>query len=271
MVFPMYKVLITSIITSGEYYASPLILWPKEPTLMGYRYIFINNEILVALSNTVFITVAGTVLSMAVTLLLAYAFSKSFLPGVKIFHRILLVTMFLDGGIIPTYLLIRSLGLFNNLWVNIIPGLVSLWNYLVIRSFFKQLPASLEEAALIDGAGWWTVFIRIILPISTPVIATFTLFHAVGYWSSWWSALLYCSERSLQTLQLYMRNLIVSNRTSINQMSEFTNITGLVAQTIYPESVKMATVIVATVPILIVYPFLQRYFAKGVMIGAIKG
>jgi putative aldouronate transport system permease protein len=197
MILPLYKVLVTSIITVGEYYSSPLILWPKEPTLNAYRFIFSTGEILQSIKITVLVTVLGTFLSMMVTLTLSYALSKNFLPGHRIFHRIILMTMFLDSGLIPFFLLVRSLGLINNIMVNIFPALVSLWNYLVIRSFFKQLPQSLEEAALIDGAGWLTIFIRIVLPLSMPVIATFTLFYAVGYWNTWWYSMLFCNNKDL--------------------------------------------------------------------------
>jgi ABC-type glycerol-3-phosphate transport system permease component len=271
MLLPLYKVFITSIITSSEMYASPMVLWPKNPTLMAYQYIFSSSDILIAARNTVFITIAGTFLSMAATLTLAYAFSKSFLPGGKILHRILLVTMFLDSGLIPYFLLVRSMGLVNNIWVNIIPALVSLWNYLVIRSFFKQLPQSLEEAAIIDGAGWFTVFTRVVLPLSMPVIATFTLFYAVGYWNSWYNAMLFANSSELQTLQLLLRRLIVTNDSIDRLLSNFMRNTNSRNLTLFNESMKMACVIVATVPILVVYPFLQKYFVKGVMIGAIKG
>ena len=268
MVFPLYKVFITSIITAREYYSSPLILLPKTANLDAYRFIFSYSAALSAIRVTVFVTVVGTFLSMLFTLLLSYALSKSFLPGCKIIHRLLLATMFISPGLIPFYMLVRSLGLTNTIWVNIIPGLISLWNYLVIRSFFRQLPASLEEAALIDGAGWGTVFFRIVIPLSLPVIATFTLFYAVGYWNAWWNAMLFCSDPTLQTLQLFLRRMIVTPELLDMQM----NITGRGGgEVVYSESIKMAAVMVATVPILAVYPFLQRYFTKGVMIGAIKG
>jgi putative aldouronate transport system permease protein len=147
---------------------------------------------------------------------------------------------------------------------------VSVWNYLVIRSFFKQLPDSLEEAALIDGAGWGTIFIKIVLPLSMPVIATFTLFYAVSYWNSWWYSMLFCSDKSLQTLQLLLRRMIVNNEMMEQMTRGFVVYKGTQA-TVYNESIKMACCVVATVPILAVYPFLQKYFTKGVMIGAIKG
>ena len=271
MILPLYKVLITSIITVGEYYTSPLVLWPKEPTLSAYQFIFATGEILQSVKITVLVTVLGTFLSMVVTLTLAYALSKDFLPGHKIFHRIILITMFLDSGLIPFFLLVRSLGLTDNILVNIIPALVSLWNYLVIRSFFRQLPQSLEEAALIDGAGWWTIFIRIVLPLSMPVIATFTLFYAVGYWNTWWYSMLFCNNKDLQTLQLLLRRLVVSMESMFDMQASFAMQTGSKAAAVYNESIKMACCVIATIPILVVYPFLQKYFTKGVMIGAIKG
>jgi putative aldouronate transport system permease protein len=272
MIFPLYKVFITSIITANEMYSSPLILWPKNPTTIPYHFIFANDDILKALRVTVFITIVGTFLSMAATLTLAYTFSKDFLPGGKFIHRMLLMTMFLDSGLIPFFLMIRALRLTNNIWVNIIPALVSLWNYLVIRSFFRQMPQSLEEAAIIDGAGWWTVFVRVVLPLSMPVIATFTLFYAVGYWNSWYNAMLFTNNQELQTLQLFLRRMVVTNDSVDRLRNNFLLLQGANSNlTIYSEAMKMASVIVATVPILVVYPFLQKYFVKGVMIGAIKG
>jgi putative aldouronate transport system permease protein len=270
MIFPMYKVFITSILTAGEMYASPLVLWPKNPTIEPYIFIFSSNELPQAIQVTVFITVAGTFLSMLVTLFLAYALSKNFLPCWKIIHRLILATMFFDSGLIPFFILVRGLGLIDNIWVNIIPALVGVWNYLVIRSFFKQLPTSLEEAALIDGAGWFTVFFRIVLPISMPVIATFTLFHAVGYWNTWWNAMLFCNDPNLATLQLILRRLVVTGETMTQMVSNYGR-EKTSKGALYTEAIKMACVVVATVPILVVYPFLQKHFAKGVMIGAIKG
>jgi putative aldouronate transport system permease protein len=272
MVLPLYKVVVTSFITPTEIYASPLTLWPKNPTTLAYKFAFANQDILHVMWNTVFITIAGTFVSMMVTLALAYALSKGFLPGGRFLHRMILITMFLDTGLIPFFLMVRNLRLTNSIWVNVIPAMVSLWNYLVIRSFFKQLPQSLEEAAIIDGAGWFTVFTRVVLPLSMPVIATFTLFYAVGYWNTWYYAMLFCNDPELQTLQLLLRRLVVSNESVDRLMSAFQNMVGMRGRnSLYNESMKMANCVIATVPILVVYPFLQKYFVKGVMIGAIKG
>jgi putative aldouronate transport system permease protein len=270
MVGPLYKVFITSIITVKEYYAVPLTLWPKEPTIAAYRFILSTGEIMRAARVTVFITFVGTILSMMVTLCLAYGLSKEFLPGGRIIHRIILFTMFIDSGLIPYYLMVRSLGLTNNLFANIVPALVSLWNYLVMRSFFKQLPKSLEEAALIDGAGWMTVFVRVVLPISKPVIATFTLFYAVAYWNSWWNSMLFCVKPELQTLQLFLRRLVITNESLFGMQNAYAAQIES-REAVYTEAVKMACCVMATVPILCVYPFLQKHFTKGVMLGAIKG
>jgi putative aldouronate transport system permease protein len=247
-------------------------LWPKRTTILAYQFIFSSDEIFNAAKNTVFITLVGTFLSIFVTLMLSYGLSKSFLPGGKLIHRLILLTMFLYSGLIPFFLLVRNLRLTNNIMVNIFPEMVSLWNYLVIRSFFRQLPSSLEEAAIIDGAGWFTVFSRVVLPLSMPVIATFTLFYAVGYWNTWYNSMLFCDKNSLQTLQLLLRRMIVTNENMEKIRSNLVNVMGPGFRAmLYNESVKMACVVVATVPILVVYPFLQKYFAKGVMIGAIKG
>ena len=270
MLFPLYKVFITSIITVGEYFASPLVMWPKNPTLEAYRFIFSTDEVLNAARTTIIITLLGTFLSMLVTLTMSYALSKSFLPGGRFLHRMILITMFLDSGLIPFFLMVRSLGLTDNILANIVPVLVSLWNYLVIRSFFKQLPQSLEEAALIDGAGWFMVFFRIVIPLSMPVIATFTLFYAVGYWNTWWYAMLFCNDKRLQTLQLFLRRLVVTSDGMDGMRSSYAELPGARAA-VYTESIKMACCMIATVPILAVYPFLQKHFTKGVLIGAIKG
>jgi putative aldouronate transport system permease protein len=269
MVLPLYKVFVTSIVSVREYYASPLLLFPKAPTIEAYKFIFTYGEITRALRVSVFVTIIGTFLSMLFTLFLAYALSKNFLPGGRLIHRFLLVTMFLDSGLIPFYMMVRSLGLMNNIMVNIIPALISLWNYLVIRSFFRQLPASLEEAALIDGAGWFTLFFRIVIPLSMPVIATFTLFYAVSYWNTWYNSFLFCNDLSLQTLQLLLRRMVVTDDALSVQMLLVERSGNL--NEMYTESIKMAACVIATFPILVVYPFLQRYFTKGVMIGAIKG
>lgn len=269
MVFPLYKVLVTSITTVGEYYASPLVLWPKQPTWESYQYIFSTGEVPSAVQVTVLTTLIGTTLSMAFTLMLSYSLSKRFVPGAKIIHRILLVTMFLDSGLIPFYLMVKNLGLGNTIWSSIIPGMISLWNYLVIRSFFLELPDSFEEAALIDGASWWQIFVRVVLPVSMPVIATFTLFYAVDYWNTWYNCMIFNTDKDLQTLQLMLYRMVVAEENNFSMQEAYAAQSGM--RNVYTDGIKMACCVIATVPILCVYPFLQRYFVKGVMLGSVKG
>lgn len=270
MAFPVYKVFVLSVTTQGEYFRNPLVLWPKEFSWASYEYIFSSDEVVKALWTTVKTTVIGTALSMTFTLLMAYPLSKRYIPGTHFIHRCLLLCMFLSAGMMPTYIMVKNLGLLNTIWAMIIPGMVSLWNYLVIRSFFVGLPRELEEAALIDGASWLTTFTRIVLPISKPVIATFTLFYSVGYWNSWYSSMLYCARNSeLQTLQLFLRRMVVEDEVSWNMSQSASENMGY--GRVYNDSVKMAACVVAMVPILIVYPFLQKYFVKGATLGSIKG
>ena len=270
MVFPLYNVFVTSFAPQSEILMTPLMLWPKRATLNNYRYLVMDGGIVSAYAVTIFTTVVGTALSMFFTLLLAYGLSKRELPGGHIIHRILLVSMFIDSGLIPFYLMVKNLGLMNSVWSSIIPCLVSLWNYLVIRSFFLQLPQELEEAAMIDGASYGMLFVRIVVPLSLPVIATFTLYYAVGYWNSWYYCMLFTNDNKLQLLQLYVYRFVQQAGLEYNTTAAvYRNRTGEMVMNL--EGIKAACCIAAVAPILLVYPFLQKYFAKGIMLGAIKG
>jgi len=270
MVFPLYNVFVTSFAPQAEILTTPLMLWPKHPTLNSYRYLLIDGGIVNAYVITVFTTVVGTVLSMVFTLFLAYGLSKRNLPGGHFIHRMLLISMFIDSGLIPFYLMVKNLGLMNSAWSSIIPCLISLWNYLVIRSFFLQLPQELEEAAMIDGASYTKLFFQIVIPLSLPVIATFTLYYAVGYWNSWYYCMLFTNDSKLQLLQLYVYRFVQQANLEYNTTAAaYKNQTGEAFMN--QEGIKAACCIAAVAPILLVYPFLQKYFAKGVMLGAIKG
>ena len=270
MVFPLWNVTVTSFATKGEILNNPLMLFPSRPTLGNYRYLLMDGSIVRAYGITLFTTVVGTLLSMSFTLMLAYGLSKRDLPGGKILHKILLVSMFIDTGLIPFYMMVRNLGLTNTVWSSIIPSLISLWNYLVIRSFFRQFPKDLEEAAMIDGASYGTLFVRIVLPLSLPVIATFTLYYAVDYWNTWYNCMLFNNKVELQTLQLYVYRFVTRANIEYNSTaSAFKQTEG--AGGMNQEGIKAACCTAAVIPILVVYPFLQKYFAKGIMLGAIKG
>ena len=271
MLLPLWTVLMTSLVDTGEYFARSLILWPRRLYLDSYRYIFTaGSEIFTSLLVTAALTVVGSLYSMLVTTSLAYGLSKRALPGGRFFIMVVTVTMFFSGGLIPYYLLIKNLGLMNTFAVLFIPSAVNTWNFLVIKSFFTQLPAELEESARMDGASDIRVFFRIVLPLSLPVLATFMLFYAVSYWNTWWPTTLFIQKKDLFTLQYVLRGMIVENRRPM-MMDAKARQSGMIGDRLFDEGIKMATVIVATVPILCVYPFLQKYFAKGVMIGAVKG
>jgi putative aldouronate transport system permease protein len=271
MLLPLWTVLMTSLVDTGEYFARSLILWPRRLYLDSYRYIFTaGSEIFTSVLVTAALTVVGSLYSMLVTTSLAYGLSKRALPGGRFFIMVVTVTMFFSGGLIPYYLLIKNLGLMNTFAVLFIPSAVNTWNFLVIKSFFSQLPAELEESARMDGASDIRVFFRIVLPLSLPVLATFMLFYAVSYWNTWWPTTLFIQKKDLFTLQYVLRGMIVENRRPM-LMDAKARQSGMIGDRLFDEGIKMATVIVATVPILCVYPFLQKYFAKGVMIGAVKG
>lgn len=212
------------------------------------------------------VTFTGTVLSILTTAVTAYPLSKRQLPGISFIMLLFVFTMLFSGGMIPNYLLMRSLHLINNLWVLILPGLISVFNMLVIKSYYEGLPEALEESARIDGAKTYTILFRIILPLCLPVIATIALFYAVGYWNDFFGPMLYINDSSLKTLQLYLRDVVMdadtSNATN-KSMDDMMNMS--------PEGIRAATVVASTVPILLVYPFLQKYFIKGVLIGSVKG
>lgn len=270
MVFPVYNVIVTSFATQQDILNNPLMLFPEHPTLSSYRYLVLDGGILKAYGVTIVTTVVGTVLSMTFTTLLAYALSKRELPGCKFFHRLLVASMFVDSGLIPFYLLVRNLHLTNTIWSSIIPGLISVWNYMVMRSFFLGFPIELEESAKLDGASVTCILRKIVLPLSKPTIATFTLYYAVDYWNTWYNCMLFNNKESLQTLQLYVYRFV--QRASL----EF-NTTAAAFRDLYGEGtmneagIRAATCTAAVVPILCLYPFLMKYFEKGAMLGAVKG
>lgn len=270
MLFPLWNVIITSFVDSGEFYRRPLILWPEHINFASYKYILSGGQILHSVYITVALTVIGSVYSLLCTTLLAYPLSKKSLPGSKFMMILVIITMFFGGGLIPYYLLIRSLHLVNTFWVMFIPIGVNTWNFLVIRSFFLQFPSELEDASKIDGANDIVLFFKIVLPLSKPVLATFLLFYGVAYWNSWYNAMLFVQNQDLHPLQLVLRRMIVQNE-RLTQMAAQARLDNIKAGTQFDEGIKMATVVIATVPILCVYPFLQKYFAKGIMIGSIKG
>jgi putative aldouronate transport system permease protein len=270
MLFPFYNVLVTSFVSRGEYYAKAIILWPEKFYLDSYKFILSSNKLIKSMGMTAFITIAGTVYSMFLSITLAYGLSRKKLPGRSFFLTLILFTMFFGGGLIPYYLLIRSLKLINTAWVMIIPVGINTWNFIVMKSFFSQIPESLEESATIDGANDLQILWKIILPLSLPMFATFNLFYGVEYWNTWWSAQLFITKPELHPIQLVLRKMVVQNELPSAMQVGFNTTTGG-SSAVFEDGIRMATVIIATIPILCIYPFLQKYFTKGVMLGSIKG
>ena len=271
MILPFWTVLMTSLVTSGEYFASPFILWPKNISFLSYRFIFASPKITYAMIVTISLTVVGVIYSMVFTTTLAYALKKKTLIGRNFFLTIIIIPMYFSGGLIPYYLLVRNLGLYNNFFVYVIPSAISIFNFVIIKAFFNQLPDSLEESARIDGANDLYIFAKIILPLSTPTLATFALFYGVDYWNTWWPALLFITNERLYPLQMVLRRLIIQNERPVEMSQAFQNIEGFGSTFVFEDGIRMATVVVATVPILMVYPFLQKYFVKGITLGSVKG
>ena len=249
-------------VTSGR-----VSLWPVDFNVEAYKKVLTTQYFGRAYLNTVLIVLVGTPLSLAVTVLMAYPLSRSDLPGKRVLTFILTLTMWFSGGMIPSFILVNKLGLYDSYWALILPGLVSDYNIIIVRNFFAQTPVSLEESAKLDGAGEMTVLVRIFLPLSLPVLATITLWLVVGYWNTYLSALLYLSTRAKYTLQLVLREIVIAD--SLDQylgIDPVDNATRTVT-----ESIKYANILLTILPIMCVYPFLQRFFMKGVLLGAVKG
>lgn len=265
--FPLYYVFIVSFTAPSEYIRGGVILFPKQWSLDSYKYLMSTGAFLRAIGNSTFLTVVGTALSLLVTSGLAYAISRRRLMGRRVMMLLILLTTLFNPGIIPPYVLVRDLHLINSIWSLILPVLSSGWYVLLMKGFFDSIPTSLEEAARIDGCNDISVWFRVILPLSLPSMAAFGLFYAVAYWNTFFTALLYINDFTKQPLQVLLQNMLIDASTAsggaaaMEMMSE---------QRIPPETLKMAAVVIATVPILLVYPLLQKHFAKGAMVGSVK-
>jgi putative aldouronate transport system permease protein len=266
--YPFVYVLMSSLSDSRLLMShSGALFWPKGFTFEAYKLVFNNPNVLRGYSNTLFIVTVGTILNLVLTSMGAYVLSRKGVPWTNKVMLMIVFTMFFSGGMIPSYLLVNNwLGLGNNLFALIIPGLISTWNLIILRTSFGSIPESLIESAKIDGAQDFTILFRVVVPLSMPVIAVMILFYGVQHWNSWFSAMLYLRDRNLFPLQLILREILIQNSTEY--MSSQTAAGDMEA---IGESIKYATIMVATLPILFIYPFMQKYFVKGVMIGSIKG
>ncbi|TBL78497.1 carbohydrate ABC transporter permease [Paenibacillus thalictri] len=268
MLFPFYYVFVVSFTTPVEYLRKGLVLFPEEWSLISYRYLLANNVFVKATGVSAFLATAGTLLSLIVTSAGAYALSRKRLQGRRVLLILILMTTLFNPGIIPPYLLVRELHLINSIWSLIIPVLTSGWYVILMRGFFESLPDELEEAAKIDGATDIGTFWRIVLPLSLPSLAAFGLFYAVSYWNTFFSAVLYINKADLRPLQIVLQMLLIDNSSSASGELANTLASDIRIPT---DTLKMAAIIISTAPILLVYPFLQKHFAKGVMVGSVKG
>lgn len=247
-----------------------LLLYPKDITLDNYERVISNHFIWVGYKNTLIRTVIGTVLQLFMTAMGAYVLSKKFFPHRNFWTLVIVFTMFFSGGLIPSYLLVKDLGLLDTYASMILPGLISAYNMVIVRNYFQSLPEEIEESCRIDGAGWFRIFIQIIIPLSKPILATVALWLAVGHWNSWFDVLLYIQDYDKFTLQIVLRRIIITGSKEIIDTSAAAS----AAQTesvVSSEGLKAACIYVTTLPILLVYPFIQKFFVKGIMIGSLKG
>lgn len=269
--FPFWNLVVGSITSSATFYANGGIVWyPQEFDISAYEYIFSkgwNSPIISGYVITIAETVLGTAINLVLTCMLSYALSRPHLPGKNLMMKIVFFTTLFSGGLIPSYLLNVTLGFVNNFWVYIIPGAISAFNVIVLRNFFKTIPYELEEAAIIDGASNLRVFLNIVLPLALPGLATISLFYAVAHWNEWFSAVLYMRDQTLWPLQMYLREVLVKSEVGLFSDVVVGNVTEL------PPSfaAKGATTVVTTLPILVLYPFLQKYFVQGMTMGSLKG
>ena len=263
IIFPFWNAFVISISSESAYLHSKLLLWPTELDLTAYQSVFQNNELWSGFGITMILLIGGTLYQLFFTVITGYALSRKNWTGKNLVMNMILVTMFFGGGMIPYYYLIRDLGMMNTIWVMIIPGAIDTFNMLLMRNYFASLPTEMEESAKIDGANDIVVFVRIFLPLSLPMLATIGLFFAVGNWNSWYNAMLFIPDnREIWPLQMVLRTMITKVSSNIENPD---------AQTTYSQGMTMASIFFTIVPMMCFYPFLQRFFVKGIVVGAIKG
>ncbi|WP_080875259.1 carbohydrate ABC transporter permease [Oceanobacillus timonensis] len=269
IVYPLIFVLSASISDPQAVSSGRMWLWPVDITFKGYERVFANDAIWLGYKNTIIYTFVGTAIHLFVLLPCAYALSRKELMAKKLILWFILFTMLFNGGLIPTYLVVQSLGMLDTMWAIIIPNVVGAWSILVARAFFQQsIPDQLVEASKIDGASDFYIFLRVVLPLSLPIIAVMALFHAVNLWNQYFNALIYLSDRDKYPLQLILREILVVNQMQLNDPGGSAE--SLVDQVKTAGLIKYAVIIVSSLPLLLVYPFVQRFFVQGVLIGSIK-
>jgi putative aldouronate transport system permease protein len=268
VIYPFWDMLMKSFSSPADASRLGFALFPSQITLSAYRMVF-GTRVLVGYANTIFRTVIGTVLALVVVSCAAFPLSKKSLPLRNTITLYLVFTMFFSGGLIPAYLNIKNLGLIDSRWALIVPSLANVFNILIVRNFMSTIDRSLEESAAIDGASQLRILFRIIIPVSKPILATVALWTIVGHWNAWFDAMIYINSTTKEVLQLMLRKILIQYQSE--EIMKYQQISGEAAGAFTPESLKAAFMYVTITPIILTYPFLQRYFVKGIMIGSLKG
>ena len=268
-IYPLYYIYINSVSGGAYVGANQVIFYPRGFTTYAYSIVFQNAAIVRAFANSVFYTAVGTILSVMLSALCAYPLSRKDFYGRKIFTTVILFTMFFSGGIIPLFLTVTDLHIYNTIWAILLPSSISVYNVIVMRTFFQSISYEMTESAYIDGANDWIIFSKIIIPLSKPIIATMILFYGVANWNSFYNALMFLNDKLLYPLQLVLRSIVIEGSTT--EMAYMASSEGSLSVPIDTKSIKYAVTAVTTLPLIMVYPFVFIYFEKGVMVGSVKG
>lgn len=270
IIYPIWFVLVASFTNPLEIYQNAFLFWPKEFNFESYKLVFKDQDFITGFVNSIFYTVVGTTLNVVMNICGAYPLSKRNFKGKSFFTIMFTFTMFFSGGLIPTYLVVDGLGMRNTIWAILIPSAVSMYNIIIMRTYFQsRIPLELEEAAKVDGCTNFRLLLSIVLPLSIPIIAVIALYYGVGRWNDYFSAMIYITDRKLYPLQLVLREILLQNQAS--DMMDIVADAGYSDRMMARLGLKYAVIVVSTVPIFVIYPLVQKFFAKGVMVGAIKG
>lgn len=261
--YPFWDTLVVSVSSLRSYLSTNIHLWPSEWSFEGYVYMLSNAELWSSYANTIFITVVGTLLNMVITIMTAYVLSKKELKGHRVLTFLAVFTMMFSGGIIPTYMIVKDVGLMNSLWSMILPTAINTSSMIILRNFFMDMPKALEEAAMLDGCTEVGVLFRVVIPNSKASIMTVALLYAVDHWNDFFNAILYITDRPKWPLQLFLRSMLFETEAAYSSGGQSLFLLG--------QPMKMAAVMMSIIPIMCMYPFFQKYFSKGVMVGAVKG
>ncbi len=269
--YPFYYVFIQSFADPQEVLKGTTYIWPENYYFGSYELILTDPKMWRAYGYTIFYVTAGTLLVLVTSVMAAYPLSVKKLAGRKWVVKFLIIPMYFSGGLIPTFLLMTQLGLYNNVWAMIIPGAVSIWNIILVRTFFMDIPEGLKESAVIDGAGHIRIMLSIVVPLAKPVLAVIAIYTIVGIWNSWFNAMLYLPNPDLHPLQFYLYRVMIQQTATVANPSDLDSVQQLMQQVLENFQLKYALIIFTTLPVIFTYPFFQKYFVKGVMLGSLKG